>query len=64
MVSEKEAKTKLCPMINSNCVGSQCMMWQWGSRSPEWIKHGQNSKSFESVKIHSQPTTGSCQLKL
>jgi hypothetical protein len=35
MLTEDEAATKWCPFnvarsTSSRCIGSECMMWQWG----------------------------------
>ncbi len=27
MIKEEEAKTKTCPFMHTNCVGSECMAW-------------------------------------
>ena len=52
-MTEKEAKTKWCPMMQkwngpiaefgmANCIGSACMMWRWiYTPSPESERHGQ-----------------------
>lgn len=39
MFTEEEAATKWCPFnvaqsSNARCIGSECMVWVWGSKAP------------------------------
>lgn len=27
--TDAEAKKKCCPLTGKNCLGSQCMLWEW-----------------------------------
>jgi len=31
MISPRDAKKKICPMMKSLCLGDECMLWRWAT---------------------------------
>lgn len=43
----QEAKTKLCPYINKNCVGAKCMFWYRG-----WFSRSSRGMCRQQIDLH------------
>jgi len=60
-MTEEEAKDKICPIIQGNCIGSECMFWKWG-----WTDEGLEQDPRRPYKFlmkgHYSDVEGSCGL--